>query len=109
MSFILDRGYFSRENIRYLDEKKCPFIMMVKGCKLPVNSIIKEQKHRFESKRDCFLNAYHVCGTIMKALITSMEKENQRYFHLNYSPRKRKLLFREMRQVHQYLDYVYIS
>lgn len=88
MGFILDRGYFSRENIRCLDEKKCPFVMMVKGCKQLVSSIIKEHRHRFESKRDCFISAYHVYGTSVKAAIPGMEKEHQRYFHLYYSTGK---------------------
>lgn len=88
MGFILDRGYFSRENIRYLDEKKCPFVMMVKGCKQLVSSIIKEHRHRFESKRNCFISAYHVYGTSVKAAIPGMEKEHQRYFHLYYSSGK---------------------
>ena len=88
MGFILDRGYFSRENIRYLDEKKCPFVMMVKGCKQLVCSIIKEHRHQFESKRDCFISAYHVYGTTVKAAIPGMEKEHLRYFHLYYSSGK---------------------
>ena len=88
MGFILDRGYFSRENIRCLDEKKCPFVMMVKGCKQLVSSIIKEHRHRFESKRDCFISAYHVYGTSVKAAIPGMEKEHLRYFHLYFSSGK---------------------
>ena len=71
-----------------LDEKKCPFVMMVKGCKQLVSSIIKEHRHRFESKRDCFISAYHVYGTSVKAAIPGMEKEHQRYFHLYYSSGK---------------------
>ena len=62
--------------------------MMVKGCKQLVCSIIKEHRHQFESKRDCFISAYHVYGTTVKAAIPGMEKEHQRYFHLYYSSGK---------------------
>ena len=62
--------------------------MMVKGCKQLVSSIIKEHRHRFESKRNCFISAYHVYGTSVKAAIPGMEKEHQRYFHLYYSSGK---------------------
>ena len=58
------------------------------GCKQLVSSIIKEHRHRFESKRNCFISAYHVYGTTVKAAIPGMEKEHQRYFHLYYSSGK---------------------
>ena len=31
IGFILDRGYFSRENIRFMDKKKYSFFIRVKG------------------------------------------------------------------------------
>ncbi|OUO49049.1 transposase, partial [Desulfovibrio sp. An276] len=33
IGFILDRGYFSRKNIEYMDAMNFSFLMMVKGCK----------------------------------------------------------------------------
>ena len=30
---LLDRGYFSRCNIEFMDQKGIEFLMMVKGCK----------------------------------------------------------------------------
>ena len=33
VGFILDRGYFSKDNIRYMEENNHPFIIMVKGQK----------------------------------------------------------------------------
>ncbi|MFI3202127.1 MAG: hypothetical protein R3Y54_11520, partial [Eubacteriales bacterium] len=33
LGFILDRGYFSRDNIEYMDTNEYEFIIMVKGCK----------------------------------------------------------------------------
>ena len=42
IGFILDRGYFSKENIMYMDGNNYPFIIMVKGCKVLVSSIVVE-------------------------------------------------------------------
>ena len=33
IGFILDRGYFSKKNIRYIDENGYTFIIMCKGCR----------------------------------------------------------------------------
>ena len=44
VGFILDRGYFSKDNIRYMEEKKYAFIIMIKGRKELVASLV--DKHR---------------------------------------------------------------
>lgn len=40
IGFILDRGYFSKENIQYMDENQYSFIIMAKGCKSLVASMV---------------------------------------------------------------------
>ena len=40
--FILDRGYFSRENIRYMDKCGYDFVIMVKGMKSLCNDAIRQ-------------------------------------------------------------------
>ncbi len=40
IGFILDRGYFSKENIRYIDKNEYSFIIMCKGCKALVSSLV---------------------------------------------------------------------
>lgn len=37
IGFVLDRGYFSKENLRYMDSNGFGFIIMVKGCKEFIN------------------------------------------------------------------------
>lgn len=84
---ILDRGYFSRDNIRYMDEHGIDFIMMVKGQKPLVNGIILEHKGEFEDKIMNHIGRFDVNGmTVQKRLYESDEKE--RHFHLYYSPVK---------------------
>ncbi len=52
IGFILDRGYFSKENIRYIDENGYSFIIMCKGCKTLVSSLVLENRGTFEAKRE---------------------------------------------------------
>ena len=49
IGFILDRGYFSRANIEFIEEKGFHFLMMVKGCKSLVSSIIEQHCGTFET------------------------------------------------------------
>lgn len=49
--FILDRGYFSRENIRHMDKCGYDFVIMVKGMKVFVNDAIRKVQGTFEEKR----------------------------------------------------------
>jgi len=84
---ILDRGYFSRFNIRYLDENHFAFILMVKGCKALVSSIIEERFNTFETKRSCHISPYRVYGTTVRSRLYP-EDTRERYFHLYFSPTK---------------------
>lgn len=87
IGFILDRGYFSKENIRYIDANDYSFIIMVKGCKALVSSIVLDKMNTFESKRECAIRAYRVYGTtVMHRLYEDDTKD--RYFHIYYNPAK---------------------
>lgn len=84
IGFILDRGYFSRGNIRYLDECGYSFVIMAKGMSSFISDLILENKGTFESKRSCDMNAYGVYGkTVQKALFEGDEKT--RYVHIYHS------------------------
>lgn len=100
VGFILDRGYFSRENIDYLDSNGYSFIIMVKGCKKVVSRLIAEQRNSFETNRDCCIRTYRVYGkTIKQKLFESDSKE--RFFHLYFNPSKQAA---EREQLEQDLD-----
>lgn len=45
IGFILDRGYFSSENIQYMDKCGYSFVIMVKGMASLVNELVLEHKH----------------------------------------------------------------
>ena len=87
VGFILDRGYFSKENIRYMDQCGYDFVIMVKGMASFVSGLILENKGKFENKRECSIRKYKTYGmTVRHQLYASDEEE--RYFHLYYSDQK---------------------
>lgn len=84
VGFILDRGYFSRENIEYMDKCGYDFVIMVKGMSNLVNSLILEHKGTFEGSRSCSIRKYGVYGTTVKRKLYVTD-EKDRYFHIYHS------------------------
>ena len=87
VGFILDRGYFSKENIHYMDKCGYDFVIMVKGMKRFVNEIINENKGGFEESRINSIRAYKASGMTVNRQLFPSDKE-ERYFHIYYSSRK---------------------
>ena len=87
VGFILDRGYFSRENIEYMDKCNYDFIIMVKGM-APLVNLVLECKGTFENKRDCNIRKYGVYGTTVKRKLYAAD-EKDRYFHIYYNDSKK--------------------
>ena len=84
IGFVLDRGYFSKENIEYLEEKEYSFVMMLKGKADLVQEWVLENKGSFEERRLYNIPAYEVYGkTIEKKLFATDKKP--RYIHLYHS------------------------
>jgi len=87
IGFILDRGYFSKKNIQYMDSCQYDFVIMVKGMASFVEKIIFEYKGKFEKKRACVIPEYQAYGmTIQEKLYADDEKD--RYFHIYYKVTK---------------------
>ncbi len=81
IGFILDRGYFCKDNIQYMDSCGYDFIIMVKGKASFVNQLILSHKGEFETKRSCVIREYQTYGmTIMDKLYADDDRD--RYFHL---------------------------
>ena len=87
VGFVLDRGYFSKENLRYMEENKYSFIMMAKGCKKLVSRLVQENRGSFETDRDCGIRTYRVYG---KTILTKLYEDDtrERYVHLYFNPSK---------------------
>jgi len=82
--FILDRGYFSRENIKYMDRYGYDFVIMIKGMKALVHDVIKEVKGSFEENRQHTIRRFQVNGTTIKRFVFPSD-EKKRYIHIYYS------------------------
>ena len=87
IGFILDRGYFSQSNIRYMDKNGYQFVIMAKGCKDLVSAVVKEKAGTFETDRGGCIRYYHVYGTTVKKQLYP-EDEHKRYFHIYFSASK---------------------
>lgn len=87
VGFILDRGYFGKENIQYMDQCGYDFVIMIKGMGAFVKELILGKRGSFENKREHNIRKYKVSGTtVKKSLYAGDEKE--RYFHIYYSDQK---------------------
>ncbi len=87
IGFILDRGYFSKSNIEYMDECGYSFVIMVRGMASLVNELILKHKGTFEKKRIHNISDYRVYGiTVKRKLYATDEKD--RYFHIYHSIEK---------------------
>ena len=70
--FILDRGYFSKANIRFMDKKSL------------VRDLIMEKRGTFEEVRANSIRQYKTYGTTIERPLFASDEKN-RYFHLFYS------------------------
>lgn len=87
LGIIIDRGYFSRANIEMMDEKGIDFLLMMKGCKKLVSSMILEKRGTFETDRSCRISNSSIYGTTLKRPLFEIDTK-ERYLHLFYSPAK---------------------
>ena len=87
IGFILDRGYFSKDNIRLMDECGYEFVLMVKGMNSLVDELILDHRGTFEDSRKYSIRSHSVYGmTVKRRLYADDEKE--RYFHIYHSTGK---------------------
>lgn len=107
IGFILDRGYFSKENIRCIDENDYTFIIMCKGCKALVSSLVLQKRGSFETKRESAIRSYKVYGVTAAAKLYEDDTQD-RYFHIYYNPSKqaaeREHLEQRIEKLRQFMD-----
>lgn len=87
IGFVLDRGYFSKDNIDYLDEHDYSFIAMLKGKADLVQKWVLENKGSFETNRLYNIPAYETYGKTIQKKLFATDKE-PRYIHLYHSIEK---------------------
>ena len=87
IGFILDRGYFCKENIQYMEKNGYAFIIMMKGKKELVSSLVLENRNTFETSRSNAFRSYRVYGKTVTARLYEDDTKD-RYFHIYYDPGK---------------------
>lgn len=87
VGFILDRGYFSKGNIAYLDKSGYNFVIMVKGMKKVVNQLVRSVRGKFEQDREKSIRNHKVSGITIKSPLYPTDTK-ERYFHIYYNSRK---------------------
>lgn len=95
IGFVLDRGYFGRKNFEYMDQNGYRFIIMVKGCKKIVDSLVLENRGSFEDKWAHHIDEHGLYGkTIKHKLFETDEKD--RYFHIYHDKQRAAMQSREI-------------
>lgn len=94
VGFILDRGYFCKENIAFMDECGYSFVIMIKGMKDLVSGLILDVQGTFENDRKNSIRSHKVSGITVKHRLYASDEE-ERYFHIFYDDGK-KAAEREM-------------
>ena len=107
IGFILDRGYFSKKNLAYMDQNGYSFLIMVKGMKDFIRGIIEENQGGFENSRGKYVDRYDVYGTTVKRFLCEGDTK-KRNFHIYYSDGKAYSEKQEIKQrircLEKYLD-----
>lgn len=87
IGFILDWGYFSKENLKFMDENGFAFIIMVKGIKDFIHDQIRQQKGFFESDWGNQIAEFGVYGKTIHTFVYASDTR-KRYVHMYYSAAK---------------------
>ena len=107
IGFILDRGYFSKKNLAYMDQNGYSFLIMVKGMKDFIRDIIGENQGDFENSRGRYIDRYDVYGTTVKRFLCEGDTK-KRNFHIYYSDGKayseKQEIKQRIRRLKKYLD-----
>ena len=89
LCFILDRGYFSRDNLFYMDSKGYYFLIMTKGNAKFIRSLVEEAMGTFEVERKFLIRKFMVQGTtIIRKLFPDDTRDKLRYVHVYYDETK---------------------
>lgn len=85
LCFILDRGYFSRENLFYMDSKEYHFLIMAKGNAKFIRSLVEEAMGTFEVERKFLIRKFMIQGTtIVRKVFPDDIRDKPRYVHVYY-------------------------
>ena len=107
IGFILDRGYFSKRNLEYMEKNGYSFLIMVKGMKAFIHEIVIENQGSFENSRGKYIDRYDLYGTTVRHLLYEGDAK-KRNIHIYYSDGKaygeKQEIKQKIRRLKKYLD-----
>lgn len=107
IGFILDRGYFSKGNLEYMEKNGYSFLIMVKGMKDFIREIVIENQGSFENSRGKYIDRYDLYGTTVKSLLYEGDAK-KRNIHIYYSDGKaygeKQEIKQKIHRLKKYLD-----
>lgn len=107
IGFILDRGYFSKRNLEYMEKNGYSFLIMVKGMKDFIREIVIENQGSFENSRGKYIDRYDLYGTTVRRLLYEGDAK-KRNIHIYYSDGKaygeKQEIKQKIRRLKKYLD-----
>ena len=107
IGFILDRGYFSKANLEYMEKNGYSFLIMVKGMKDFIREIVIENQGSFENSRGKYIDRYDLYGTTVRHLLYEGDAK-KRNIHIYYSDEKaygeKQEIKQKIRRLKKYLD-----
>lgn len=83
IGFILDRGYFSKENIRYFEKNGYDYVLMTKGNALFVQKIIEEVGAKLKNGYSGYIKGHEIYGVTVETDLFSTGKKQ--YVHVYYN------------------------
>ena len=86
IGFILDRGYFSKKNIREMDGEHMSFIIACKGKANFINNLVSKAIGTFEKDRKNRINKFSCYGTTI--VYPLFGDDINRYIHIYYNELK---------------------
>jgi len=84
IGFILDRGYFSKQNIEYFDRNGYGFIMMAKGNAKFVQEALEGVKLKLRMETKYYMPGHYLSGITVEMKLYKNDKK-KRYLHIFYS------------------------
>ena len=104
---ILDRGYFSRANIVYMDAHGIEFVIMARGLTRIARELVESVRGTFEDDRDRLVREYRAYGTTVRRKLYE-DDSRERYFHIFYGnerqARERSSLEEKLEKLNRYLE-----
>ncbi|UUD35596.1 transposase [Mycoplasmopsis caviae] len=88
--FVMDRGYFTGENVKYLNDNKLEFIIMARDYYSTLKKLINDNKHQITNKSKTYLEDHNCFGVKTRAKVF-IDDNNEYFVYLMYSDVKASL------------------